>query len=86
MADQKPETVKCRGCNMPITFIKNHQTGAMIPAQAVRTIYQLRKDLLGESYLEIVDVGVQHSRLYISHFETCPEAKRFSSSTRKGST
>lgn len=73
MSEKKP----CRGCGIPIEFIRNEATGKMIPAQMVRSVYVVVEDLAGERALrKMTPDGFEGG--YVSHFETCPVADRFS--------
>lgn len=67
----------CKRCRMPIEMIRG-PAGPMIPAQKVRTVYELQADLTGEPELARVERG--ETVTYVSHFETCPYANEF----RKG--
>jgi len=62
----------CKRCGMKITFIRNAETGGNIPAQPIRTAYALDAD--GELNKGDLPRG---SALFVSHFETCPNAKEF---------
>lgn len=66
----------CRGCGMTIEQIVG-PNGKPIPAQKVRTVYVARTDLVGERELEKLE-SVAGSEVYVSHFETCPNANDFS--------
>lgn len=75
---------KCRGCGMPIEFIRSAETGKVIPAQRVQTVYVRTKDLAGETELRPHDgrLDGEEIQFYVSHFETCPYADRFSGARR----
>ncbi len=68
MAD---EPRPCKRCGMTIVFIQNAATGNMIPAQAIRVVYERRPDG------KLQKVERDDLKLYVSHFETCPEAGEF---------
>ena len=74
MPEQQPK--RCRSCNAEIVFIKNAETGRLIPAQKVRVIYGIESPLIGDPQLRKLARG--GGDMYISHFETCPDAARFS--------
>lgn len=69
----------CRACGAKIEFITG-PSGKTIPAQRVRSVYFLKskgRDDAIVTHLERAE-GFSDERLYISHFETCPDASRFS--------
>lgn len=72
---------KCRSCGAEIEFIDG-PNGRPIPAQKIRTVYR-RVTANTEARLlkvEIFDTPTNEpvGDLWISHFETCPDASRFS--------
>ena len=70
------ETRPCKRCGMPITFIENAATGKQIPAQRIRTIYHYNERTRQLEKRESEEV------LYVSHFETCPNASEFGGKKR----
>lgn len=65
----------CQRCGMPIEFI-NGPSGRPLPAQKIRTVYRLL-DTEGGRRLQKKE-GAAEEMLYVSHFETCPNADEFS--------
>ena len=63
--------VPCRGCGMKIEFVKSATTGKAIPLQRIRRIYSVVAD-------EAQQVTELDGVLFVSHFETCPQAASFS--------
>lgn len=63
----------CRSCRAPIRMIKG-PGGHYIPAQKVRTVYQVHPALPGFEDQPAVLERVMTGELYVSHFETCPDA------------
>ena len=61
----------CKACGMDIEFIEG-PSGRDIPAQKIRTVYFLVRGRL-EKYESQGRVPI-----YVSHFETCPQANLFS--------
>ena len=72
----------CRGCGAKIVFLKSQVTGAILPAQLVRSVYSFQLDLLAEPSLLMLDKP-RGQITFISHFETCPNANDFSASNRR---
>lgn len=75
--------VPCRGCGMMIEFVKSGKTPAKsIPLQRIRKIYRLavHPDIaLGMVATEIpLRDEWKEMEIFVSHFETCPQAARFS--------
>lgn len=76
-----PEPRPCRGCGMPIVFVKSAESGKLLPLQKVKTIYYI-ENVYGKAAKvdwsegdEGMHAGdIEH---YVSHFETCPEARQF---------
>ena len=72
----------CRGCGMPLEWLPA-PSGKVLPAQRVRTVYYLTDGASQRlERLESED-GLTLPPHYVSHFETCPAARRFSSSRRQ---
>ncbi len=65
----------CRGCGMKIEFIRG-PNGEDIPAQKIRTVYTGQIDLTGAWEL-VKEERLDTEAIYVSHFETCPNAKDF---------
>ena len=76
----------CRGCGMKITHITS-PAGKSLPAQRVRSIYrEAVQGASGEIVLEKIDVAdlfVGPTTLYVNHFETCPKATGFHQKKKK---
>lgn len=73
----EPESRPCRSCGAKITMIRNAETGAMIPAQKVTLIFKLAETLLEEPELQAYRPADGTKEMWISHFQTCPDAARF---------
>lgn len=56
-------TMKCRGCEAEIDFVKNKYTGKRIPVNL--------------EYIRVVTDDGRVIRGRISHFATCPKAEQF---------
>ena len=63
----------CRGCGRELTFAPG-PSGKTLPLERVRNVYII--SVTGEAILVPTD-AIGRDR-YISHFETCPQAGRFS--------
>ncbi len=70
----------CDACGASIEFIEG-PNGRPIPVQKIRTVYRIPTGqpvgapaLVKAEIAEVDDPGW----LYVSHFETCPDAARFS--------
>ena len=72
MSEPRP----CKRCGMKIEMIEG-PNGKAIPAQRVRVVYDRVKTESGETLVKL-DFGGAEMALYVSHFETCPNAKDFS--------
>lgn len=68
MSEPRP----CKKCRATIEMIENRASGKQIPAQKVRSVY-----ILVEGKLTKLELGRD---LYVSHFETCPDAGEFTKS------
>ena len=68
---------QCRSCRAEIEWHKL-PSGKTAPMQQVTMVYELVTDLAGDAHLELI--GARKSVSYINHFQTCPDAARF---TRK---
>lgn len=68
---------KCRACKAEIEFIEG-PSGRPIPAQKVTAIYVEEEDGHGKRRLVRVSVPDAGPVYWISHFQTCPEAGKFS--------
>jgi hypothetical protein len=75
-ADKRLKGKICEGCGAQMVMIQSQRTSSTIPAQRVRTVYVLVEQLIGEPQLQPVELPA--GDLYISHFETCPQANDFS--------
>ncbi len=64
---------------MPMEF-HTGPNGRVIPLSKVRTVYVLRANLFGTA-LEVAPVD---GEAFVSHFEVCPKADRFSGQKRGG--
>lgn len=62
----------CKLCGRPIIF-RPGPSGSSIPLQRIRTVYAMRADRREARKLETPAA----LELYVSHFETCPHASRF---------
>ena len=76
----------CRLCRARLEFIAG-SSGRPIPLQSIRTVYVVAEDELGNERVERLDLSEairQHvadgarAELFVSHFETCPDADSFS--------
>lgn len=67
----------CRSCRARILFAKNRKSGKTIPVQPVRTVYRLQPQLVGDPELVATPRDTTAPVLYVSHFETCPDAEQF---------
>jgi len=70
------EARPCRACGMEIEFYLG-PGGRYLPLQRVRNVYVKRDPLQGGS-IEALDRPADAEALFVSHFETCPQANRFS--------
>lgn len=68
---------KCRSCKAEIEFIEG-PSGRPIPAQKVTAIYVEEEDGQGKRKLVRASVPDAGPIFWVSHFQTCPEAERFS--------
>lgn len=82
-----PNPRPCRMCGMSITMIEGPNPGKIIPGQAIRTVYvrdgdKLRKvdllRLLQEEAERQGEAPPESVEIFVSHFETCPNASEFS--------
>lgn len=73
----EPESRPCRSCGATITMIRNAETGAMIPAQKVTLLFKRGETLLGEPELQAYRPAKMTEEVWISHFQTCPNAAQF---------
>lgn len=71
----------CQGCRAKIEFIEGPK-GSKIPVQRVRTVYELHSAKLYKANVVTArystpppTAGVRE--IWISHFETCPDAGKF---------
>lgn len=67
---------RCRGCSIPISFYVGPK-GNTIPLQRVRTVYVLGEDMLGAPDLQRSTITDGSEPVFVSHFETCPNADQF---------
>lgn len=72
---------KCRSCGAEIEFIEG-PSGRPIPAQKVTAIYVEEEDAQGKRKLIKVSVPDVGPLYWISHFQTCPQADRWSRGRR----
>jgi hypothetical protein len=76
------EPVPCGTCRARIRFIRGPR-GKQIPVQRVRTLYTVETLLDGTE--ELVKLGEMREQrqggIWVSHFETCPDAQRWSTKT-----
>ncbi len=63
----------CKRCGMPIVFVENEATGAVLPLQKLRTIYTF----IGGANPKARKLDLANPSIYVSHFETCPKAGEF---------
>lgn len=75
-----PLAVPCDACRMPIRKVMG-PNGRVIPVQRVNPVYRIQNDERGNPVL--VKEPLQGDR-WVSHFQTCPAASRFSSRGRRG--
>jgi len=73
-------TRKCDACGVELKFTKATSTGAIIPLQRIRNVYEI--DIRTGEARPNFEPG---STRYINHFETCPKASRFSGRGRRRS-
>jgi len=77
------DTKTCEACGAKFEFIEG-PNGKMIPAQKVRVVYGVTLEPpFGQQKLYRADMP-NEVQLYISHFETCPQADRFSGGRARG--
>lgn len=74
----------CKACGMPIQFRKG-PNGRPIPLQRVRTLYRVLPDGQVTPIVPTLPGG-DPVAVFVSHFETCPNANDFSGKSRKGET
>ena len=71
----------CKSCRAEIEFFAGPR-GKAIPVQKVTKVYVvLRKALLDgseEKTLRPIDLSAHGGEFWISHFQTCPDAERYS--------
>lgn len=68
----------CRRCKMKIVVLMG-PNGNPIPLQRIRTVYVVRNDRV-----EKLDTKPElDAPMYVSHFETCPNANEFSRRRRE---
>jgi hypothetical protein len=75
-ADKRLRGKICEGCGAQMWMAQRAATSAILPAQTVRSVYILVEQLIGEPQLQKIEVPA--GQLYISHFDTCPQANDFS--------
>lgn len=69
----------CRACGREILFATNRKSGKVLPLERVRTVYVLDQDGVAQP-MAWPDGAVD---TYVSHFETCPNASRFSKQAQR---
>ncbi len=74
----EPTTGKCQGehCNATITWGKTLE-GKSIPLVPLRTIYHLDEEGVATPLQQYGVRKGTNPPVYVSHFETCPDAKNF---------
>ena len=73
----------CKACGMPIEFRPGPE-GRLLPLQRVRSVYVLNDPLHGGQISNATAVVSGNAEgVFVSHFETCPNASVFSKA-RKG--
>lgn len=73
----------CRTCRAEIEFIPSEASGRKIPAQRVTQIFVEIQDGRGGKVLRQKDLAHVGGAVYVSHFQTCPDAD--SHSKKRGS-
>lgn len=68
----------CRACGMPIEIIRG-PSGRPVPMQRVRTVYVIEEGLFDQDVRTLEG----HAEKFVSHFETCPSAERFSKKAKR---
>ena len=80
-----PERSACAGCGAMISFVEG-PAGKLIPVQLVTNrLYVLRDALPGmdlPARLDKLELRTSQD-VYVSHFATCPQARRFSRGRRR---
>ena len=71
------KTQKCKACNTEMIWALTPK-GKRIPLDSKSQVYRLVKGLDGETRAER-DPGA-----FVSHFQTCPDANRFSKGGKNG--
>ena len=78
VSDEKvSESRPCKKCGIKIHFIKG-PSGNIIPMQQVRTVYFVDDNKVRSATAK----GFSTDAMYVSHFETCPNASSFSKGKR----
>ena len=72
------EARPCKRCGMRIEFHVG-PNGNRIPLQRIRTVYVMRPDATIANATSLVYAA---DGIYVSHFETCPNANEFSRGAR----
>jgi hypothetical protein len=67
----------CRGCRARVAMILG-PNGKYIPAQKVTQLYVLQSELPMGDGNEPKLVQHQLGEFYVNHYQTCPQAERFS--------
>lgn len=78
------ESRPCRACGVDLVFVAG-PTGRTIPLQRIRNIYVISG---AEAAVRVEPMGgaaEDAGAFWVSHFETCPRASRFSRGKRRGS-
>ena len=71
---------KCKGCGVTIEWLLS-PSGARLPAQAIATLYEKTP---GDRSRLMSLANPTSGAFYINHFETCPDAARFSGGGNRG--
>jgi hypothetical protein len=77
--EQFGDLVKCDGCDAKILWAKTAE-GKEIPLHPRPPTYRVRLGALGP----IAEKTTEDEPVYVSHFATCPNASKFSSSRKGG--
>lgn len=70
--------MKCRGCKAEIEFVESPD-GRRMPVQKVTAVYIAVVDGGGNRSLKKIPLSATYgAEYYVSHFQTCAQAERFS--------
>jgi hypothetical protein len=73
----------CQGCRAKVVMILG-PNGKYIPAQKVTQLYVLQDALPLEGQNEPTLVKHLQGDFFVNHYQTCPQAQRFSKRQKKG--